>query len=63
MKLEIGDVFSNTIATARDRAGPLMGLWGVFLVFQIALVAVLFGMIGGGAAIFSGSFENPSTLN
>ncbi len=57
MKVEIGRVFSNTLAMARDQFASLIGLWGIFLLFQILLVGVIFGAIGGTAAL-GGDFES-----
>ncbi len=60
MKVEIGRVFTNSIAIAREQFGPLVGLWGVFLLIQILPIGLIVAAIGGTAAL-GGNFESLDT--
>jgi len=56
LKVEVGRVFTTTFAMVRDQFGTLIGLWGMFLLFQILLIGLVIGAIGGTAAL-GGNFE------
>ncbi|MEM7664827.1 MAG: hypothetical protein AAF250_03145 [Pseudomonadota bacterium] len=61
MKIEIPRVFANTFGMAREQAAPLLGLWAVFLLIQIAAIGLVFLAVGG-AAFAGASFDDPDPL-
>lgn len=62
MKIEIPRVFSNTFGMARQQAAPLLGLWAVFLLIQIAAIGLVFVAVGG-AAFAGASLDDPDPLS
>ncbi len=62
MKVEIGRVFSGMFAMVRDQFMPLAGLWGVFLLFQVLLIGLIFGGIGG-TALLTGNLNPEDALD
>ena len=61
MDLRISAVLSNMLATVKQRIGPLLGLFAIFIAINLVLGVVMFGLIGGGAFMF-GQMENPAAM-
>lgn len=64
--MEVGRVFSSSFAMLRQRFWPLVGMWAVFSVIQIAaMFALILGIAGmglAGSAGLSAGIDDPAAL-
>jgi hypothetical protein len=67
MSIDIGRVFSNTVAMVKERWLAMIGLWATFLGFLFVYGIVVFAVLGGtimasGAMMGGAGFDNPAAL-
>lgn len=64
--MDIGRVFSTSFAMLRQRFWPLLGMWAVFFVIQVAamfaLIIAIAGMGMAGSAGLSAGIDDPAAL-